>query len=381
MAVAVSSTSEPKQPKRSPEQMSLVVSSLIGALIVLACAGLVLRGVPAAWESIAATLGIKDRIVVMAVQITAQFGVAVGLVYLSSRYGATGQKATGLRGGIFFMIAVAFVGFFVLRGLYSAATQGFTFAGIVVMLFYVVILFLIVQFFRTGRFSDWSVILDQAGWFDTHSHKRTQGLKVRRLTILGILLIAGSGIWTMMSHNYLPQNSRVKLPNGEEVSNHMGDWVVGGTTYEPIKLTDPPSATATEEQRKKIEEKREQERAENRARPRHDGGLVLLPDLAFTIPLLLIAITIWFAWRAVNYPIFADFLIATEAEINKVSWASRRSLIRDTIVVLVTLFLMTLFLFLVDIFWGWLLSQYPISVLPGADEIPKQDEAKPVDYW
>ncbi len=34
---------------------------------------------------------------------------------------------------------------------------------------------------------------------------------------------------------------------------------------------------------------------------------------------------LWLAWRVVNVPSFADFLIATEAELNKVSWTTRRA--------------------------------------------------------
>ena len=112
MAVAVPSTSESKQPKRAPEQTSLVVSSLIGAVFVLAFLGFVLRGVPALWDSVAAALGVKDPIVFKSIQVTTQLAAAVGLIFLSSRFG-TGAKASGIRGGIFFMIAVAFVGFFV----------------------------------------------------------------------------------------------------------------------------------------------------------------------------------------------------------------------------------------------------------------------------
>ena len=165
------------------------------------------------------------------------------------------------------------------------------------------------------------------------------------------------------------------------VSNRLGDWVVGGTTREPLEVPKPAKADATDAEKKAVEAEGERVRAENRARPRIDGGVTVLPDLEFTIPLLLIAATLWFAWRAVNYPVFADFLIATEAEINKVSWASRRSLIRDTIVVLTTIILLTLFLFLVDIFWGWLLSQSWIHVLPTSEEIPKSEQAKPVTHW
>src|SRR5262245_47391780 len=135
MAVAVSSTSEPKQPKRPPEQTGLITSSIIGAVAVLAFLGLVLRGVPAAWEMIASAIGVKDLIVLKTVQVVAQLAAAVGLVYVSSRFG-TGTKATGVRGGIFLMILVAFITFFCVKGLYNASTQGFSFAGIVVMLFF-----------------------------------------------------------------------------------------------------------------------------------------------------------------------------------------------------------------------------------------------------
>jgi len=51
--------------------------------------------------------------------------------------------------------------------------------------------------------------------------------------------------------------------------------------------------------------------------------LTLLPALRYTLPLLLLAASIWLAWRVVNFPPFADFLIATEAELNKVSWTTR----------------------------------------------------------
>jgi preprotein translocase SecE subunit len=92
-------------------------------------------------------------------------------------------------------------------------------------------------------------------------------------------------------------------------------------------------------------------------------SLTLLPSVLYTVPLLLIAVSLWLAWRAVNYPAFADFLIATEAELNKVSWSSRRKLIQDTIVVLITVFLMAVFLFAMDMTWSHLLSWKQIGVI------------------
>ncbi|QGJ70120.1 Preprotein translocase subunit SecE [Planctomycetales bacterium 10988] len=70
----------------------------------------------------------------------------------------------------------------------------------------------------------------------------------------------------------------------------------------------------------------------------------------------LLAVSTWVIFRVVCYPKFADFLIATEAEMNKVSWPSRAELIRGSVVVLVTVFLLAAVLFLYDLFWNWLLT-------------------------
>ena len=56
----------------------------------------------------------------------------------------------------------------------------------------------------------------------------------------------------------------------------------------------------------------------------------------------------WLLFRLVQYPPFVEFLIATEAEMNKVSWTSRDDLYRATTVVLLTVTLMSLYLFGVD---------------------------------
>ena len=362
MAVAVPSSSETKKPARP---MGLFAASLAGAVYVLGAAAVVLRLIPWVWDNgtSQAIAGATNEFVSVAAKLLLQMAAAVGLIWAGSKL-ASGPKAVGIRGGILLMIAVAFLGFFIVKGMSEQPRKEFSAGGILLMLVYVVVVFLLVQFFRTGRFAKWAVAVDRGGWLDTHTHKRTQGLRVRRLTILGILLVAGAGIWTLMNHNYLPANGEVTLPNGDKVSNRMGDWVIGGTVLQP-------------DMKKALPE-------ENRSRPRVDGGITILPDLQFTIPLLLIAATLWLAWRSVNYPTFADFLIATEAEINKVSWTSRKALIRDTIVVLTCLVLLTFFLFVVDMFWNALLSREWIGVLPSErdrNEQVKDQDAKPVTDW
>jgi preprotein translocase subunit SecE len=64
----------------------------------------------------------------------------------------------------------------------------------------------------------------------------------------------------------------------------------------------------------------------------------------------------WMSFRVVNVPVFADFLIAVEAEMNKVSWPTRPELIRGVIVVIVVMFMFALVLFVYDLFWRYLLD-------------------------
>jgi preprotein translocase subunit SecE len=69
------------------------------------------------------------------------------------------------------------------------------------------------------------------------------------------------------------------------------------------------------------------------------------------IPVGIGLITLWAAYRLVNLPSFADFLIAVEAEMNKVSWPSRSELFRWSVVVIVMIFAIGLLLAVFDAFW------------------------------
>jgi preprotein translocase subunit SecE len=80
------------------------------------------------------------------------------------------------------------------------------------------------------------------------------------------------------------------------------------------------------------------------------------PLLRLGLPALLAAAGLWIAYRVVNIPRFADFLIAVEAEMNKVSWPSKRELYRGSAVVLVTMLLLAAVLFVYDLFWRWMFA-------------------------
>ena len=76
-----------------------------------------------------------------------------------------------------------------------------------------------------------------------------------------------------------------------------------------------------------------------------------LSGIEYVVPGLLLLVGTWSAYRLVNYPQFADFLIAVEAEMNKVSWPSRTELIRSSLVVIFMMFFLAIVLFGFDLVW------------------------------
>src|SRR5579883_1430821 len=88
----------------------------------------------------------------------------------------------------------------------------------------------------------------------------------------------------------------------------------------------------------------------------HETLLAYSPVTRFGVPVVVGLALAWLIFRLVEFPPFVEFLIATEAEMNKVSWTSRDDLYRATTVVLTTVVLMAVFLFGVDWLWSNLLQ-------------------------
>lgn len=74
--------------------------------------------------------------------------------------------------------------------------------------------------------------------------------------------------------------------------------------------------------------------------------------LVYGIPLVVFAGVVAGVYIAVNRPRSADFMIATEGEMKKVSWSSRREIVGGTKVVIVTTFILALMLWVVDLAFG-----------------------------
>jgi preprotein translocase subunit SecE len=93
----------------------------------------------------------------------------------------------------------------------------------------------------------------------------------------------------------------------------------------------------------------------------YESSIEYTPLWRLGIPATIALLLGWMVFRVVQFPPFAEFLIATEAEMNKVSWTSKDDLYRATTVVLTTVLLMAIFLFVVD--WLWLFILRNIGVL------------------
>ncbi len=87
------------------------------------------------------------------------------------------------------------------------------------------------------------------------------------------------------------------------------------------------------------------------------GGAIVLsnkleayapPVVQYGVPSLLVALLGVLVFWLVNRPKSADFLIATEGEMKKVSWSSRKEIVGSTKVVIVATFLMAALLATVD---------------------------------
>ena len=98
----------------------------------------------------------------------------------------------------------------------------------------------------------------------------------------------------------------------------------------------------------------------------YEASIEYSPIWRVGLPALFAGVLGWFIFRIVHFPPFAEFLIATEAEMNKVSWTSKDDLIRATTVVLSTVVLMAVFLFLVDTLWTFVLRMIGVLQFGGS---------------
>jgi preprotein translocase SecE subunit len=333
MALAVKDKDAAQAAEPSPFDR-LAVSSLIGLAYVLGTIGVVFYLIPGIWRTLFAETEIINSFVTATLQILLMLGSGSGLCWLGGRLVGF-DPPHGMRGGVFLagagLTVIALITWLSGRLFESLCGRWEIpeLVGLCLTLGVSLALLWVAgrRFFRPGAEALMTAVEDQ-GWFSLAPYKKNQGMRVRRCTTLGVLVLTFSGIWVLMSHRTLEFE-----PNSWELVVPFN----GGQT------------------------------------------LRLLSDVRFTVPMILAALSLWLGYRIVNWPTFADFLIATEAEMNKVSWTTRKRLVQDTMVVLATVILMTVFLFVVDILWGFLLSQ--VGVLQTQDDAATQQARPEQQPW
>jgi preprotein translocase subunit SecE len=80
--------------------------------------------------------------------------------------------------------------------------------------------------------------------------------------------------------------------------------------------------------------------------------------IATLIPAAVLAILSGLAFWFVNRPSVADFMIASEGEIKKVNWSSKRELFVSTVVVISVVIIMAALLGFSDLFLGWIFQNH-----------------------
>jgi len=325
MGVAVTKDSEARA--GGLPALGLAGASLTGTLLVVLGFVVVCHLIPWLWHGFVVPVVWPGDVARLAAGQAASFsnlllravvmaGVAIGGLVLLGRF--VHREPPGTGAGIFMGVVFVALGiFFVSLG--TAIARWLAPNPVVVDTVAVAIaalwgLFVFTRFTKES-FQDRLRAFDEQGWFSTAGYKKGQGRLTRRGTILGILAIVACGLYVYARRKF---------------AGHLLDLPWG--SYWSIPL----------------------------------GGERELPVLlgpTVAVPLLLGLASVWFALRLVNYPKFADFLIATEGEMNKVSWSTRDRLIQDTLVVLTTLFLMTMLLFALDLIWSTVLSWEWVRVI------------------
>jgi preprotein translocase subunit SecE len=83
------------------------------------------------------------------------------------------------------------------------------------------------------------------------------------------------------------------------------------------------------------------------------------------VPAVLFGVLGWAIFKAVNMPKWADFMIATEGEMKKVSWSSKKEIVTSTKVVILTVIVMAILLTLVDVGFTWVFTKIGVLQVMG----------------
>jgi preprotein translocase SecE subunit len=176
-------------------------------------------------------------------------------------------------------------------------------------------------------------------------YKRNQGQTTRSLTAVGLGVALGAICYLIYANLILVIPS--SKPLTMEIHNGKGmvlytDWPAVNTKFKAGTVATDPVIDEME----KAGLKKWQFAPAN--------PIPYAMYIQYCVPLAIFLVGAYFIFILVNKERFADFLIATESEMKKVSWSSKQELIGSTGVVIATVIILAVIIWLADliVIWG-----------------------------
>ena len=339
--------------------------------------------------------------------------------FIPKMFSTKGSRTAFVLGGVFFMavfcIALALLGWMESSG----GQQSFLVSAVLVVVVTIATRLFVSRFLTRNGVAE----LEEQGWTSMGSYKRVQGQRVRRLTMITLIVTAVTGAMTMINAGYGsrwmaevpytgkveitdPQNGRYSKPplkagdrfSRDEYSRLQLDLrnqvLVGGeavtTSVDGAEATFRPGDLIPRELATKVRNALRDGRREGdsqdltttdavlpETRKVEQVGLMLLPANQLKVVALSL-MGFFLVWRLVNVPAFADFLIATDSEMSKVSWPPFKKLWRDTLVVVAGMFLMGGMIMAIDWVWRGVLTTISVLQFPATpDDKNRSEDLKP----
>ncbi|MCY2946045.1 MAG: preprotein translocase subunit SecE [Planctomycetota bacterium] len=392
-------------------------SGLLGAVLVAASVGGTFWGIPRVLSVSSWPEGLQffGAAVVFLAVVAGIFGSVVGLLKLAKKSGTPetpSYTAIALIGLFFVSLFGLAIAWWMDRLVYQNSISRPI--GLVISMGFVAFsLSLGVRLFFSPGCANLATMLTGQGWFTGNSFKKAQGIRMRRITLSVLLVILGTGVWSLLGASgvrkggdldvSLPFTGQIRIEKVGDalflVNRVSKDDIISRESFAQIReqlnpelavkigIISGDSQYKTNDivLKERISEETRAFREQGLKTPAEtvnpvlpEGTLVfgkvpLLPTVQYSLPLLILGLGFWFSWRLVNVPLFAEFLISTDGEMNKVSWAGWKKLMQDTVVVLTTLLMFAVLLFVMDIAWKQILSSNLIGVLKFKESVQDRE--------
>ncbi|QOV89205.1 preprotein translocase subunit SecE [Humisphaera borealis] len=184
-------------------------------------------------------------------------------------------------------------------------------------------------------------------------YKKGQGYWTRMGTLLGVLIVGLMLCYTLYAEipRFFAAQSSAEVKLDDEIRKLQGEL----TTLELSGDAKPTDIKARQE----VIANKQTSLVETR-NSRTQLGTRWAIGIAVGFGVIFFGIAI----RLMNKPDNVDFLIATDSEMKKVNWTSRKELVGSSKVVILFMFFIAAYLFLNDLFFGWLMWVIDVLKFP-----------------